>query len=85
MIANKQNEENLKHERRKAQGKDKKRVKLLEIDYTMLLNSIKNVITSAQNSSKRTFKIDENVILGALRTQKLELEDIEQLFKLIEA
>lgn len=51
----------------------------------MLLNSIKNIITSAQSTSKRTFKIDENVILGALRTQKLELEDIEQLFKLIEA
>ena len=77
MIANMQHQENIKHERRKAQGKEKKRVKLLDIGYSMLLSALKNVISSVQDSSKRSSKIDENVILGALRTQELELEDIE--------
>lgn len=53
----------------------------MEIEYTLLLKALKNAIT-ARNGSK--FTVDESVILGALKSRQLELQDIEVLFKLIE-
>jgi hypothetical protein len=45
--------------------------------------AFKNVITS-RNPAKSSFTVDEEIIIGALRSFSLQLEDIEVLFKMIE-
>ena len=71
--------------------KDKKeeiKSKTIKIEYHLIYESIKSVLTSSkviQKQNNNTDSVDESLVIGALKATKLKPEDIDVLQRMIMA